>query len=67
MAGACTKQAEKMLREPKNTGMADKKRQTASVKRKRFRIKIEMTGKKHGKSLYKTGRKKCFGNQKIPE
>ena len=24
MAGACTKQAEKMLREPKNTGMADK-------------------------------------------
>ena len=34
-----------------------KKRQTASAKYKRFRIKIGMTGKKHGKSLHKTGRK----------
>ena len=26
-----------------------------------------MTEKKHGRSLHKTGRKKCSGNRKIPE
>ena len=34
-----------------------KKRQAASVKRKRFRRKIGMTEKKHGGRLHKTGRK----------
>ena len=29
--------------------------------------KIGMTEKKHGRSLHKTGRKKCSGNRKIPE
>ena len=43
---------------------ADKKRQVASAKRKRFRRKIGMTEKKHGRSLHKTGRKKCSGNRK---
>ena len=57
----------KMLREPKNTGMTNKKQQAASVKRKRFRIKIGMTGKKHGRRLHKTGRKKHSGNPKIPK
>ena len=50
----------KTLREPQNTGMADKKTASSIVKRKRFRIKIGMTGKKHGKSLHKTGRKKTL-------
>ncbi|MEJ8741836.1 hypothetical protein, partial [Phocaeicola sp. HCN-6420] len=41
--------------------------QAASVKRKRFRIKIGMTEKKHGGRLHKTGRKECSGNPKMPE
>ena len=57
----------KTLREPQNTGMADKKTASSIVKRKRFRIKIGMTEEKHGKSLHKTDRKKCFRNRKIPE
>ena len=57
-AGACTRLAEKnVLEAPKNTGIADKKRQAASAKCERFRIKIGMTEEKHGKSLHKTGRK----------
>ena len=41
-----------------------KKQQAASVKRKRFRIKIGMTGEKHGKSLHKTDRKKMLREPK---
>ena len=40
-----------------------KKRQAASVKRKRFRRKIGMTEKKHGGRLHKTNRKKAPGTQ----
>ena len=54
----------RMLREPQNAGMADKKRQVASIKRKRFRIKIGMTGEKHGRSLHKTDRKNAPGTPK---
>ena len=41
--------------------------QAASVKCERFQMKIGMTGKKHGWSLHKTGRKKRFGNPKMSE
>ena len=45
----------------------EKTRQAASVKCERFQMKIGMTGKKHGRRLYKTGRKKRFGNPKMSE
>ncbi len=38
--------------------------QAASAKCERFQMKIGITGKKHGKSLHKTGRKNASGTEK---
>ena len=54
----------KMLREPKNTGMADKKRQVASAKRKRFRMKNRDDGEKTRRTPAQDWQKKMLRKPK---
>ena len=51
----------------KSAGMAGKNTTGGIRKMQKIPEKIGMTGKKYGRRLHKTDRKKCSGNRKIPE
>ena len=51
----------------KSAGMAGKNTTGGIRKMQKIPEKIGMTGKKYGRHLHKTDRKKCSGNRKIPE
>ena len=51
----------------KSAGMAGKNTAGGIRKMQKIPEKIGMTGKKYGRRLHKTDRKKCSGNRKIPE
>ena len=66
-ARACTRPAEKMLREPKNTGMTNKKTASSIRKTQKIPEKNRDDGEKTRRAPAQNRQKKWFGNRKIPE
>ena len=67
MAGGSTRPAEKMLREPKNTGMANKKTAGSIRKTQKIPEKNRDDGEKTRRAPAQNKQKKSSGNPKMPE